>query len=116
MKVTLLSGEITLHSLEVLSLEGNSRLHETRRGPAEDDFITIVEAEHPSYKSDTTINSASKQESRCRSFDTHRSLLNTFGGVSWKNGGQTVFYEFEVPSDGYYNYSLQNIFRIRSRR
>ncbi|HPB64821.1 MAG TPA: sugar ABC transporter substrate-binding protein, partial [Mesotoga sp.] len=55
-KVTLLSGEITLHSLEVLSLEAIPAYARPDADRPKGDFITIVEAEHPSYKSDTTIN------------------------------------------------------------
>ncbi|MDD5745273.1 MAG: extracellular solute-binding protein, partial [Mesotoga sp.] len=114
-KVTLLSGEITLHSLEVLSLEAIPAYARPDADRPKGDFITIVEAEHPSYKSDTTINAASSRGLDVVPFDTYRSLLNTFGGASWKNGGQAVFYEFEVPSDGYYSIAFKYIQDSKSK-
>ncbi|SSC12757.1 ABC-type sugar transport system, periplasmic component [Mesotoga infera] len=114
-KLTLLSGEITLHSVEVLSLEEIPAYAKPGADRPKGDFITIVEAEHPSYKSDTTINAIANRSLDVVPFDTYRSLLNTFGGASWKNGGQAVFYEFEVPSDGYYCIAFKYIQDSKSK-
>ncbi len=61
-----------------------------------------LEAEHPTYKNDTSIRPANDRSLAVTPYDTSRLLLNTLGGETWNRSGTTVYYEFTVPQDGMY--------------
>lgn len=64
--------------------------------------VIELEAEFPSYKNDTSVRPANSRSLEVTPYDTYQLLLNTMGGESWKRSGSAVYYEFEVPEDGYY--------------
>jgi hypothetical protein len=72
----------------------------------------LIEAEHSSYKNDTSIRPGSDRSLKVTPYDTYRLLLNTMGGASWQNSGSTVYYEFEVPADGMYCITLAALQKI----
>ncbi len=66
-----------------------------------------IEAEHPSYKNDTSIRPAADRSLKVTPYDTYRLLLNTMGGENWNQSGSAVYYEFQVPQDGYYEITFE---------
>ncbi len=68
-----------------------------------------LEAEHSSFKDDTSVRPVSSRSVAVAPYDTYRLLLNTLGGESWKRSGSAVYYEFEVPTDGMYAITLRAI-------
>lgn len=77
--------------------------------PAPDSSGVLIEleAEHPSYKNNTSIRPANNRSLDVTPYDTYQLLLNTLGGESWKSSGSAVYYEFEVPADGTYFITLR---------
>ncbi|MDD5367765.1 MAG: extracellular solute-binding protein [Anaerolineaceae bacterium] len=67
----------------------------------------VIEAEHSSYKNDTSIRPTSNRSFTVTPYDTYRLLLNSLGGEAWKRSGTTVYYEFNVPEDGLYSITLR---------
>lgn len=67
-----------------------------------EDFILTIEAENYSFKNRLAINPIVSRDLEVSPYDTNTLLLNTLGGNTWRRGGQTVYYEIEVPKDGLY--------------
>lgn len=84
--------------------------------PASDvgDYTLTLEAEFPSYKNDTSVRPASNRSLSVTPYDTYRLLLNTLGGDSWIRSGSTVYYQFDVPQDGYYALTFRALQNTRS--
>jgi ABC-type glycerol-3-phosphate transport system substrate-binding protein len=77
--------------------------------------VTIeIEAEHPSYKNDTSIRPINNRSLEVTPYDTYRLLLNTLGGESWKRSGTAVYYEFNIPEDGMYYITLRALQNSRN--
>jgi ABC-type glycerol-3-phosphate transport system substrate-binding protein len=66
-----------------------------------------LEAEFPSYKNDTSIRPANSRSLEVTPYNTYQLLLNTLGGESWKRSGSAVYYQFNVPQDGYYHITFR---------
>lgn len=79
--------------------------------PASDSkgFLLEMEAELPAFKNDTSIRPVHTRSLEVTPYDTYKLMLNTLGGESWQDSGTTVYYEFEVPEDGYYYITLRAI-------
>lgn len=77
------------------------------------DFLLVLEAEWPSYRNDTTVQPTHNRDLTVTPYHTHRLLLNTLGGESWSRSGSAVYYEFEVPEDGYYNITFRALQNTR---
>jgi len=79
--------------------------------PASDSkgFLLEMEAELPTFKNDTSIRPVHTRSLEVTPYDTYKLMLNTLGGESWQDSGTTVYYEFEVPEDGYYYITLRAI-------
>lgn len=71
--------------------------------------LITLEAEHASFKDDTSVRPVSSRSQEVTPYDTYRLLLNTLGGESWKRSGSGVYYEFEAPQDGMYAVTLRAI-------
>ncbi len=71
--------------------------------------MITLEAEHSSFKDDTSVRPVSSRSQEVTPYDTYRLLLNTLGGESWKRSGSGVYYEFEAPQDGMYAVTLRAI-------
>ncbi|GIV64712.1 MAG: ABC transporter substrate-binding protein [Bellilinea sp.] len=80
-----------------------------RQAAATTGVLIELEAEKPSYKNDTAIRPISRQNLEVTPYDPYRSRLNVIGGESWDQSGTTVYYEFTIPQDGWYNITLRAI-------
>jgi ABC-type glycerol-3-phosphate transport system substrate-binding protein len=87
-----------------------------RAFPAQDTSGVLIEleAEHPTFKNDTSIHSVSHRSLTVTPYDTYKLLMNTLGGERWQHSGSAVFYEFTVPADGYYSITLKALQNFRS--
>ncbi len=79
------------------------------QAPDASGFSIEIEAEHPTYKNDTSIRPVNNRSLEVTPYDTYRLLLNTMGGENWDNSGSAVYYEFTVPEDGMYCITLRSI-------
>lgn len=71
------------------------------RKPVESTLI-VLEAEKSDYKNDTTINPLPSRDQGVVPYDTNLLLLNTLGGKTWKQSGQTVYYDITAEQEGLY--------------
>ncbi|MBO8161682.1 MAG: extracellular solute-binding protein [Thermosipho sp. (in: Bacteria)] len=104
--IKLKRGKIRLFSLRVVApikLMNAPTVNKQK----EINYLKVIEAEKYSYKNDTTVNPRHSKDIDVVPYDTYKTRLNTLGGDRWKNPGQTVYYEFEVPEDGYYKIALK---------
>lgn len=68
----------------------------------------IIEGENASFKSDSTmIPTYDRSDPDTSPSDPTKLLLNTIGGSKWKDIGQWLAWEVEVPEDGYYEISMR---------
>lgn len=66
------------------------------------------EAEKAAFKSDAMLYAVNDSTSATTSpTSAYEKYLNTIGGNSWKNPGQYIEWEFEVPEDGLYNIAFK---------
>lgn len=70
--------------------------------PVEGQFIK-VQAETSTLRSDPTLKRIEDREPDTEPFNKNAVVLNSFGGLSWRDGGQWAEWEFEVPESGLYN-------------
>lgn len=61
-----------------------------------------VQAEQAVLKSEPTLRRKDSREPATEPFNKSATLLNTIGGSSWRDGGQWLEWEFEVPESGLY--------------
>jgi ABC-type glycerol-3-phosphate transport system substrate-binding protein len=61
-----------------------------------------VQAENTVSRSSPTLKRVEDREPLTEPFNKNAVALNTFGGGSWKQGGQWAEWEFEVPESGLY--------------
>lgn len=66
------------------------------------DFELKLQAENTVLKSDPTLRRTSHREPATEPFNQDVMLMNTIGGSSWRDGGQWIEWEFEVPKSGLY--------------
>jgi ABC-type glycerol-3-phosphate transport system substrate-binding protein len=67
----------------------------------------VIEAEHSSFKNDTSIRPSSNRSLVVTPYDTYKLLLNSLGGETWQRSGTAAYYEFTVPADGMYCITLR---------
>lgn len=72
-------------------------------------ILEIYEAEYPSRKNSSYIRPVARKDVNVHPYDPSIQLLNTFGGDSWSEGGQSVSYDIEVPEDGLYNLTFKTL-------
>lgn len=87
-----------------------------QKNPAPDSsgVSIVLEAEHPSYKNDTSIRPTSNRSLAVTPYDTYKLLLNSLGGESWQRSGSTAYYEFDIPEDGMYSITLRAVQNIKN--
>jgi ABC-type glycerol-3-phosphate transport system substrate-binding protein len=68
-----------------------------------------LEAEHPAFKNDTAIRPANNRSLAVTPYETSQLLLNTLGGETWNRSGSAVYYEFNVPEAGLYQFTLRSL-------
>lgn len=71
--------------------------------------LITLEAELPSFKNDTSVRPGNSRSLEVTPYDTYALLRNMIGGESWQRSGTAVYYEFDVPQDGYYGITLREI-------
>ncbi|WP_423188867.1 extracellular solute-binding protein [Alkalibacterium sp. f15] len=71
--------------------------------------LGIYEAEYPSRKNSSYIRPIARKDINVYPYDSTTQLLNTFGGDSWSEGGQSVTYDIDVPEEGLYNITLKTL-------
>ena len=82
--------------------------------PDSSGVLIEIEAEHPSYKDDTSIRPIADRSLAVTPYDTYQLKLNTLGGESWDRSGTAVYYEFKVPQDGLYVITLRSLQNFKS--
>lgn len=108
--VTLNSGQILL---------GNIRLHEDKKIPNYEEYISeyegneveadtlVIEAEKPKYKNNVSILSESDSDMNAYPYDTKKKLLNVISGSSFAEAGDTVYYQIDTKEEGLYKIALK---------
>jgi ABC-type glycerol-3-phosphate transport system substrate-binding protein len=74
----------------------------------------VIQAEMPSYKNDTSVRPNNSRSLSVTPYDTYCQLMNTMGGDTWVKSGTAVYYEIDVPQDGFYTISLRTLQNTRS--
>jgi len=69
--------------------------------------MTVLEAEGIAEKNEPYLRAQSDGDPSVMPYTSTRSLLNAFGGDSWKLGGQSASWTLEVPADGDYSIALK---------
>ncbi len=106
-RAALLLGSIYLESFSNYP-DYNQYLQENP-APDASGFSIEIEAEHPTYKNDTSIRPVNSRSLEVTPYDTYRLLMNTMGGENWDNSGSAIYYGFTVPEDGMYCITLRSI-------
>ena len=74
-----------------------------------------LRAELPSYRTDYTVMPLNDNSTVATSpINVRHKRLNTIGGEKWMTVGQAICWEFDVPSDGWYNIAFrcrQNVYQ-----
>lgn len=82
-------------------------------GESSGDMLEIIEAETPAYKNDSSIRPVPVKSISTHPYDARSQLLNSFGGDSWIKSGQSVTWEVEVPTSGWYQLTLKTMQNIK---
>ncbi len=69
--------------------------------------IITLQAEKPFRKNEASVNAIPVRSPDTVPYDTYNLLLNAFGGSNWRQPGQFVIYEFDVPEEGYYKIAVK---------
>lgn len=75
--------------------------------PATNQLIKI-QAEETELKSSPTLRRQESRDPATEPFNSKGVGLNTFGGGSWRGGGQWAEWNFEVPESGLYHIGIKN--------
>ncbi len=105
-ELEVMSGEVNVESISLIPVTRSQNFNNTFSSKELEVLITL-EAEKYSYKNDTRINPQQSRDIEVVPYDTYRLKMNTLGGESWKYPGQTVYYKFSVPQDGYYKLAFK---------
>jgi ABC-type glycerol-3-phosphate transport system substrate-binding protein len=111
-RVTLTSGEVLGGSVTASEPVEPPPYAEYRARYADAPMIgepvfIVREAEKPDYKNDTTINPMPSRDPVVSPYATNELLLNTLGGKTWDQTGQTVYYEIEIEQEGLYQLAVK---------
>ncbi|MBR6325834.1 MAG: extracellular solute-binding protein [Lachnospiraceae bacterium] len=72
------------------------------------DFETVIQGEDATYRSESSLYAKYDRSSPSTTpGSVMHTVLNYTGGDTWKNSGQWIEWEFEVPADGYYNLMIK---------
>jgi len=69
--------------------------------------MIIYEAEHPFKKNSSSVRQMAVQSPDVFPYDSNALLLNTFGGESWFNSGESVTWKLQIEAAGLYAISLK---------
>ncbi|XID92564.1 extracellular solute-binding protein [Paenibacillaceae bacterium WGS1546] len=101
-----LSGALTVASPSRLPSYAQYAARHADKAEVES-VLMIKEAEKPDFKNDTTINPLPSRDLGVTPYETNLLLLNTIGGKTWDQSGQTVYYEIEAERDGLYQIGVK---------
>jgi maltose-binding protein MalE len=106
------SGKIAIKRLSIERLKSLTKFSEvvskldTKNSKGERRIIT-VQAEKPFRKNEASVNAIPVRSPDTVPYDTYNLVLNAFGGSNWKQPGQCVIYEFDIPETGYYKIAVK---------
>ncbi|GGF27279.1 ABC transporter substrate-binding protein [Halobacillus andaensis] len=107
-----LRGEMLVGDLHVTSPaqipEYESYVGEYPDAEQQDELKTF-EAEHPSEKNSSYIRPSATEDPSVHPYDRKQLLLNTLGGDSWSEPGQTVSWEVEAEEAGFYQLTFKTM-------
>ncbi|WP_431801158.1 extracellular solute-binding protein [Halobacillus andaensis] len=110
---------ITLTNLRGEMLVGNVHITSQTSIPEYEDYVDdypdaeeqedllTIEAEHPSEKNSSYIRPESTEDPSVHPYDSEHLMLNSLGGDSWSEPGQTVSWEVEAEEAGFYQLSFK---------
>ncbi|MCP3028551.1 extracellular solute-binding protein [Halobacillus sp. A5] len=113
------TNTITLSNLRGEMLVGDVHVTSPESIPAYEDYVEdypdaekqedlqTIEAEHPSEKNSSYIRPETTEDPSVNPYDREQLLLNTLGGDSWSEPGQTVSWEVEAEEAGFYQLSFK---------
>lgn len=82
--------------------------HPTYSAATNGGSVTLIEAEYPTFVSDTSVYSSNDRSSAINSPSSPSAqLLNTIGAQSYNTVGQWAAYSFTVDKDGWYNFAMR---------
>ena len=109
-----------VNSLEVKSTEGNIEIYEISLEKEQKESLKtdkvdtltgsqsiIIEAENPSLQNDPSTRAGSWFNLDLTPYDSKKKKLNYVDGLSFKDAGQFIEYEFEVEEQGSYHLGLR---------
>lgn len=104
-KSSVLLGRIYVKSLpEALSYEDYLRSYPEGAGG---DVLISLEAERISWKNTTSARPVAVRDIEVSPYLANKKLMSIIGGSTWNENGQTLFYEFEVDTPGWYTVALK---------
>lgn len=106
------SGEMLMGEVRVYTPVEMETYEDYISGFIEDDALNtleVYEAEYPSRKNSSYIRPIARKDVNAHPYDPAVQLLNTFGGDSWSEGGQSVTYTVEVQENGLYNVTFKTL-------
>jgi ABC-type glycerol-3-phosphate transport system substrate-binding protein len=71
------------------------------------DTLSMISSRSMVSRSDASIRLRTEQDASTMVYDTQFLRLNTIFGDSWERGGQTITYEVDVETNGYYALSFR---------
>lgn len=89
--------------LDNLYLEPFTSVKEDTAEIPDGNELILIEAEHMTYRNSPNVRAESEFNTDVTPYDPKLKVLNIVSEASFKTGGVTLEYEFEVKKDGYYN-------------
>lgn len=97
-------GELRVFSPKVIpDYDGISVMYDEKGYKKTEGHLIKVQAETSTLRSDPTLKRIEDREPDTEPFNKDAVVLNSFGGLSWRDGGQWAEWEFEVPESGLYH-------------
>ncbi|KAA0561206.1 extracellular solute-binding protein [Bacillus sp. CH30_1T] len=109
LSLTNLRGEMLLGKVSITSPEDVPD-YEEYIGSTDETAVSglqTYEAEHPLKKNSSYIRPVATDKVSIVPYDSKRLLLNSFGGESWSESGQTVTWEINAEEEGYHHLSFK---------
>lgn len=107
------SGEMQIGDIRIYSPEAlpsyNEYINDYAAAHEQSETLEVYEAEWPDRKNSSYVRPIARKDVNVYPYDPAIQLLNTFGGDSWSEGGQSVTYEIEVPENGLYNLTFKTL-------
>lgn len=105
-EITSTMGNIEIHEFALISNE-EAPLRKDKVGKLEGNKSLIIEAETPTIQNEPSTRAGSWFNMDLSPYDNKKKKLNYVDGLSFKNAGQYVEYEFEVEESGSYHIGMR---------